>query len=448
MSALEAEVRASGGPRQPANEPDNKDGVQPVVEDGQVQSPKTYGPLSALRTNPYLANTSLRYPQDLGTTRFPHFLRFNVNIPAKSSFRTTFTGDGVGTTDANRQFMDTIGFGGIGSGSDPFQGSAVAGGVIAGALVGAEKFLEGLSEDAAGLGGKTGRGLGALANAARQNVFGAALTGTVAGSIGATVMANIDMTRKTKRLQQTIDLYIPDQVIQQNQNKYGEVSLTAALGKAGLATQGAATVGGSVADTLRTFRDNIGSGNQVVGKGAQQSPVGAYLADALGQVLGGAGKAMGLFGEGIENVFLQSYGLAQNPQVEVLFETVDNRTFEFNFSFHPRNEKEAAEVIKIIRAFRFHAAPEIAKGTGGRYFIPPSEFDIEYMFVKEDGGSAVANEALHKFATCVLESIDVNYVGQSGQFVTFKDGIPVNIELRLRFKEVEIIHKALVQAGY
>lgn len=422
--------------------PDNKDGGPQVVSDGKTNPvPAPTGPLSPLGKNKYFTNQSLKYPRDLNTERFPHFLRFHINIPAKSAFKTNFQeAGGSNRTDFNRNQFGQSGFGQIGSSTDPFQviGSAGAGGVVVGALYGATQLLNDLARNATD---------GTLKQE-KNDIAGAGLGAAGAAFIGATVLATVDMTRKTKRLVQSIDLYIPDQVIMQSQNKYGEVSLTSALGLAGLAGQGAKAVGTSISG-LTSKITGLGSGNQAAAAAAGNARgPGGFMAETLASLVGGAGKELGIVGEGIENVLLQSYGIAQNPQVEVLFETIDNRSFEFNFAFHPRNEKEAEEVMKIIRMFRYHAAPELAQGTGGRYFIPPSEFDIEYRFKPGKNENDIENESLHKFASCVLEAIDVNYVGQSGQFVTFKDGKPVNIEMRLRFKEVEIIHKGLVEAGY
>jgi hypothetical protein len=421
-----------------------KEGVEQISPGQTNPVPPTSGPLAVLSQNKYYdSNTSfLKYPTEVGETeRFPHFLRFHINIPGKSSFESSFQQvAGLTRTDYNRSQ-----FGQLGGDADVFQASAVVGGGIAAALYGATQFLN-----------DTARNI--TDGTPKQEAYdGSTLPFGVAGAgvLAATVLANIDMTRKTKRLVQTIDLYVPDQVIMQQQNKYGEVSLTSALGMAGLAGQGAKALGGSLKTAFDNIKGALGKGGSPDSSGnysgidtSKVNNLGGVAVEGMANILGGAGKELGIFGEGIENVILQSYGIAQNPQVEVLFETIDNRTFEFGFSFHPRNSAEAKKVLEIIRMFRFHAAPELAKGTGGRYFVPPSEFDIEYRFKPSRYENDILNESLHKFATCVLENIDVNYVGQSGQFVTFKDGIPVNIEMRLRFKEVEIMHKDLIKAGY
>jgi len=83
--------------------------------------------------------------------------------------------------------------------------------------------------------------------------------------------------------------------------------------------------------------------------------------------------------------------------------------------------------------------PEVSARDGlGRTLIAPSTFDIEY--------SNTVRDQLHKISTCVLESVNVKYGGERPQF--FKDGYPVETQLDLQFKELEIITKERVMAGY
>ena len=99
----------------------------------------------------------------------------------------------------------------------------------------------------------------------------------------------------------------------------------------------------------------------------------------LESIIGYVAGATGAFGGNIEKALLFSSGFAKNPQVELLFENIANREFLFDFKFVPRNPQEAKDIIKIIQTFRFFAAPEIPTTGKGRYFVPPSEFDIEFM---------------------------------------------------------------------
>ena len=68
--------------------------------------------------------------------------------------------------------------------------------------------------------------------------------------------------------------------------------------------------------------------------------------------------------------------------MEVLFDSMELRTFTYNFNFAPRNEEETNEVQRIIQLFRFHMAPEL-QGVKVVILGLPSQFDIHYMFYQK-----------------------------------------------------------------
>ena len=120
---------------------------------------------------------------------------------------------------------------------------------------------------------------------------------------------------------------------------------------------------------------------------------------------------------------------------------MDFRTFQFDFTFTPRNASEAEEVRNIINLFRFHAAPEIPDSNAHRYFVTPSVFNIEYMHLDK------ANKNLHKFGACVLTTILIDYAPEVG-WVAHDDGMPVKTRMTLQFKETEILTKQKIKEGY
>jgi hypothetical protein len=246
------------------------------------------------------------------------------------------------------------------------------------------------------------------------------------GALAGGIISAIDLTRKTRRAAGSITLYMPDTVTQTQVANYDAVSMTEAFGDAGLIAQAGGTVIKSAIAAAESDSINFG-----------QTPGSGAIAEAGAKVAG----ATGAFGGNIEKALLFSAGVAKNPQVELLFENIANREFLFDFKFVPRNPQESKDIIKIIQTFRFFAAPEIPTLGKGRYFIPPSEFDIQFMV-----GNKI-NPNLPLISTCVLEGIDVNY-GSAGQWTAFFDGMPVEISMQLRFKEVEILHKELIQQGY
>jgi hypothetical protein len=393
---------------------------QPTVTRSNAQTPsptngsqrQTTGPQSKAEGSSYEFN-DLRFPLNVGTVeKHLHWIKFIPTVQNKSSYNVKKAVTGglqqYSTADGNR-----IGGNQLARSTDPLNG-AVAAGVLGAGL---------------GVIGAVSAAADALSDPVRAASFGTAaigggIGGAAIGAFAGAIIGSIDLTRKTRRAAGSIGLYMPDTVNQTVVNDYDQVSLTQALGTAGLVMQAGESL---INDISNANIENIG---QTLG-----SSVGGA------EIKGALAEKTGAFGQGITDVLLFSAGYAQNPQVELLFKSIQNREFLFDFKFVPRNKKEAETIIKIIQAFRFFAAPEIPTTGGGRYFVPPSEFDIVFML-----GSS-RNPNLPNISTCVLQGIDINY-GSAGQWTAFKDGMPVEISMQLRFKEVEIMHKDLVKQGY
>lgn len=375
------------------------------------------GPQSPTEGSPFEFN-DLRFPLNVGTTdKTLHWIKFIPNVQNKSGYNVKKATNENGSAQLSRADGNRLGTGQLAGSTDPFNG--IAAGTVLGAGLGllgaADRGIEALTS------GEPGK----VATAGIR-ALGGGISGAAVGVFAGAVVSAIDLTRKTRRAAGSISLYMPDTVNQTVVNDYDQVSMTQALGTAGLVMQ----AGGSITEGAL---DSAMSGTLKFG----QTPGSAGLAEAAGALA----EKSGAFGQGITDVLLFSAGYAQNPQVELLFKTIQNREFLFDFKFVPRNKREAEEIIKIIQAFRFFAAPEIPKTGNGRYFVPPSEFDIVFMV------GSYRNPNLPQVSTCVLQGIDVNY-GSAGQWTAFKDGMPVEIALQLRFKEVEIMHKELIKQGY
>mgnify|MGYP006279896929 CR=1 FL=1 len=377
----------------------------------------TSGPYDKLLQNPFDFDI-LRFPENVGNAQqHVHYIKFTPCIQQKSEYSVKTTGQSQ--ADINRAGGTSL------AGSEkPFSAGAATGiaaglgvlGVGEAAVEAGEAYFK-----ADSVNDKLQAVKDFKSDAAKAG-FGAVASGLI--------VSQINLSRKTRRAAASICLYMPDTVNQTQVNDYDQVSLTAALGKAGLVGQAGGAIMSGVGKmieerSLKSF--GLGGGGTAMGGVAE---LGGMLAEKTGN-----------FGEGITDVLLFSAGIAQNPQVELLFKSIQNREFLFDFKFVPRSRQEAETIKKIIKAFRFHAAPEIPTASSGRYFIPPSEFDIEFMVGQQ------SNPNLPKISTCVLQGIDVNY-GSAGQWTAFEGGMPVEISMQLRFKEVEIMHKKLIADGY
>jgi hypothetical protein len=132
-------------------------------------------------------------------------------------------------------------------------------------------------------------------------------------------------------------------------------------------------------------------------------------------------------------------GLAENPKKEQVFKGVDFRTFSFDYQFFPRSAEEAKNVLNIIQEFKYHMHPEF-KDSNNFIYIYPSEFDVVYY----QGGAENSN--LHRHTSCVLTEMNVNYT-PNGNFNTFANGMPTQINVTMSFRELALLTKDKIKDG-
>lgn len=161
--------------------------------------------------------------------------------------------------------------------------------------------------------------------------------------------------------------------------------------------------------------------------------------------LPGIGKAAGFIQSVMENpaakLALNKMGYAFNPQVQVLFQGIEFRTFEMSFTFSPKSAQEAEQVQKIIKLFRAYAAPTIVTGAAGFFYTPPGVFNLSF---RKDG---IVNANINKLTDCVLTNVSVNYA-PTGFWSSYKDGHPVQTTMDLSFKETVLVDRTKIEQGY
>ena len=328
-----------------------------------------------------------QYPSDLQTAdNLQHYVLFNINVRGKSKFnekKVLFETK----RDPNSANLS----------ADQLASPAIRGTTYAAAGAAAGVAVTSLASGAAGAFGKTG---------ATAKVVSKVAGGVSGVAVGA-AMATSDILKKdtTYRISDAIALYVDGPPTVKYSMNYANKELGTLLG----------VLSGSVEGSMK-------------GVGEAGAATGATLA-----------KLPGAFGAAdVGSALSASSGAALNPFKETVFESVDFRSFAFKYKFFPKNKKESDDVYSIINTFKFHMHPEMSEGK--LFFIYPSEFNISYYFGSEGNGY------FHKFATCVLENMDVSYGGE--QFSSFRDGSPTEINMSLTFRELEILTKNMIQDGY
>jgi hypothetical protein len=248
---------------------------------------------------------------------------------------------------------------------------------------------------------------------------GAGATATVAGAavVGASVTASqaASANRAQRRLKTAIALHIPNQLSIRYGVNWSDDD-TAAF-------QMIATGGSEIMNALNS------KDTKQLGENAKKAgSVGASIISNLALSKGPNASAMSA-----------ATGLAANPKKEQVFKGVDFRTFSFDYQFFPRSEPEAANVLNIIKEFKYHMHPEF-KDANNFLYIYPSEFDISYYQNGEE------NTNLHRHTSCVLQEMTVNYT-PNGAFTTFPNGMPTQINITLTFRELALLTKDKVEDG-
>jgi len=233
--------------------------------------------------------------------------------------------------------------------------------------------------------------------------------------------------KTTTRISDSIALYLPANVTETTSASY-EDTPTGTLGVA--ATQ---IIQGVTAFQLKEF-EKIGK----IGGRALST-----ISQEILKNLGGAFVEALTGSEGAIPLANKVFGRADNPFVEVFFNAMNVRTFQYNFNFAPRNESETDEIQQIIQLFRFHMAPELQENN--RYLTLPSEFDIHYMY-KANNGQSYENDYYGRIGTCVLENVTTNFTPNGVK--SFANGAPTQITMSLTFRETETLTKEKINQGY
>ena len=177
--------------------------------------------------------------------------------------------------------------------------------------------------------------------------------------------------------------------------------------------------------------------------GIAQSTItkGAARAEESGQAAANAAQAnvegLKAFGTskltelatGASGIMQRQYGAITNPNLELLFNGPQLRTFSFSFRLSPRSETEAKIVQKIIRYFKQGMTPK--RSSGYLLLQSPHTFAISYLTADKE------HPYLNKFKECALTQCNVNYT-PDGNYMSY-DGAErsmTSYEVTLQFQEL------------
>ena len=150
-----------------------------------------------------------------------------------------------------------------------------------------------------------------------------------------------------------------------------------------------------------------------------------------------AGQAVG-----VNNTTARATGTVINPNLELLFSGPRLRTFNFNFTFTPRSNKEAREVKKIIKTFKRNMAPQ--RSSSSLFLKTPRIFQLEYIYNDTDR----QHPFLNKFKPCAMTNFSVNYT-PDGSYMTYgDDGSLTSYAVTMAFGELEPIYADEIDSSW
>ena len=146
-----------------------------------------------------------------------------------------------------------------------------------------------------------------------------------------------------------------------------------------------------------------------------------------------AGRAINQLGANVnpQSLITRSSGQILQSNLELLFNNVTLRSFQFTFDFTPREHPEAQMVKKIIRTIKKATVPKRGNGV---FINSPDLFQLEYV-----AGGERQHPFLHKFKLGVIENVSVDYTA-SGTYATYSDRTPVHTRMSFTFKEINPIY--------
>ena len=153
------------------------------------------------------------------------------------------------------------------------------------------------------------------------------------------------------------------------------------------------------------------------------------------------------------DVFAGISGVVRNPNVELLFQKMNLRTFDLTFKLSPYNAKEAENIKTIVSTFKRAMLPSYSLGDSKVFGYAGEEpgdngdqnFALEAGFIRVPQlcqvmfmHGAYRNAYLPKYKMCAITDVNVNYT-PDGNYAVFDGGDPVATQLKISFMETKLI---------
>ena len=200
------------------------------------------------------------------------------------------------------------------------------------------------------------------------------------------------------------------------------------------------------ANTVRWQEDSMNSLEAIAAAAALQSIKGGVAgaveaATGVASIIAGNNESLGnvaaaFFAQqasGTKGLLPRTLGGILNPNLELLFEGPQLRTFQFNIVLSAREENESKNIRNIIRFFK--QGMSVKRAETDLFLKAPHTFEIKYIY----GITQKDHPWINRIKECALTGCTVNYT-PAGSYATFGDGAMTSYEIGLQFTELEAIY--------
>ena len=128
-------------------------------------------------------------------------------------------------------------------------------------------------------------------------------------------------------------------------------------------------------------------------------------------------------------------GAILNPNIELLLQAPQLRSFQFNFRMSARDATEASQIRKIIRFFK--QGMSVKRSQTSLFIVSPNMFRIQYL-AGTDGNLSKDHPSIGKIKDCALTAINTQYT-PDGTYMTFDDESRsmTSYQINMQFTELE-----------
>ena len=150
------------------------------------------------------------------------------------------------------------------------------------------------------------------------------------------------------------------------------------------------------------------------------------------------------------DLFAGISGVVRNPNVEVLFQSMELRTFDLTFKMSPFDDQDSLRIEAIIKIFKQAMLPQYSLGTDVEVFGQKNDA-LQAGFIQVPKVCAVnfmrgsqRNRFLPRYKMCAITDVNVNYTPDN-VYATIDRNMPVATELKISFMETKLVFSEDVQ---